>query len=119
MKQRDREDFEDLCLAYMSTFLEVKEYLLLGECSKALKCLNAHAREIDDARLALSGSGTLGTSLYENPADYEEMYDLLFNAVTDALRMMYERKYDAAATHLMLAQRKTERIFMEGGKSYT
>ena len=44
---------------------------------------------------------------------YEEMYKLLFNAITDALEEMYRKEY-AAGVRLQLAQRKAEEIYLQG-----
>lgn len=45
---------------------------------------------------------------------YEEMYKLLFNAITDALEEMYRKEYATAGIRLQLAQRKAEEIYLQG-----
>lgn len=45
--------------------------------------------------------------------DYEKMYCVLFNAVTDALHQMEEMNFGTAATLLKLAQATCEEVYME------
>ena len=45
--------------------------------------------------------------------NYEKMYALLFNAITDALRMMEHEQYADAALTLAAAQCQTEEMYME------
>ena len=45
---------------------------------------------------------------------YEEMYKLLFSAITDALEEMYRKEYAAAGSRLQLSQRKAEEIYLQG-----
>jgi len=119
MKPENEKDYKSLCMSFMDAFLEVKEYLESGDCENALKCLNIHAREIDDVYLARTDTGELPIRQYETEEPYKTMYLFLFNSITDALQLMYNRKFDTAATRLMVAQRKAERIFLDGEKSYT
>ena len=44
---------------------------------------------------------------------YEEMYHLLFNAITDALEQMEKQNLGSAKDLLTTAQQKTEEIYME------
>lgn len=46
-------------------------------------------------------------------ADYKKMYTTLFNAVTDALRLMEDEKVIDAAVILATAQLQTEEMYME------
>ncbi len=43
-------------------------------------------------------------------ADYKQMYVLLFNSITDAIKSMDESNYGQARVSLMEAQRKAEGI---------
>ena len=45
--------------------------------------------------------------------DYEKLYHLLFNAVTDALEQIEQLHYQAAVKLLMDAQRETEELYIE------
>ena len=45
--------------------------------------------------------------------NYETMYATLFNAITDALRMMEQEKYNDAAVILAAAQCQTEECYIE------
>ncbi len=45
--------------------------------------------------------------------DYEKMYHLLFNAITDALEQMEKQNLGSAKDLLTTAQQKTEEIYME------
>lgn len=45
--------------------------------------------------------------------DYEKLYYLLFNAVTDALEDIEERNYGVAEKRLKAAQREAEEIYVE------
>ena len=45
--------------------------------------------------------------------DYEKMYHLLFNAITDALEQMEKQNLGSAKDLLTSAQQKTEEIYME------
>ena len=47
-----------------------------------------------------------------NVADYEKMYYLLFNAVTDSLRQMEAMNFGTAAEILKQAQIRCEEIYM-------
>ena len=44
---------------------------------------------------------------------YEEMYHLLFNAITDALEQMEKQNLGSAKDLLTTAQQKAEEIYME------
>ena len=46
-------------------------------------------------------------------ADYKKMYTTLFNAITDALRLMEDEKFVDAAVVLATAQLRTEEMYME------
>lgn len=46
-------------------------------------------------------------------ANYEKLYHLLFNAVTDALEQMEARNYGEAAETLRAAQEDAEEMYME------
>ena len=46
-------------------------------------------------------------------SDYEKMYHLLFNAITDALEQMEKQNLGSAKDLLTTAQQKTEEIYME------
>ena len=45
--------------------------------------------------------------------NYEKMYHLLFNAITDALEQMEKQNLCSAKDLLTTAQQKTEEIYME------
>ena len=45
--------------------------------------------------------------------NYEKMYQLLFNAITDALEQMEKQNLGSAKDLLTTAQQKTEEIYME------
>ena len=45
--------------------------------------------------------------------NYEKMYHLLFNAITDALDQMEKQNLGSAKDLLTTAQQKTEEIYME------
>ena len=45
--------------------------------------------------------------------NYEKMYHLLFNAITDALEQMEKQNLGSAKDLLPPAQQKTEEIYME------
>ena len=45
--------------------------------------------------------------------NYEKMYHLLFNAITDALEQMEKQNLGSAKDLLTTAQQKTEEIYME------
>ena len=45
--------------------------------------------------------------------NYEKMYHLLFNAITDALEQMEKQNLGSAKDLLTNAQQKTEEIYME------
>ena len=47
---------------------------------------------------------------------YKKMYFHLFNAITDALRMIETQDYSRAQIILMLAQQQTEELYIESGK---
>jgi hypothetical protein len=47
--------------------------------------------------------------------DYREMYVLLFNSVTDALKSMEQQNYGSRVT-LEEAQRKAEALYIESGE---
>ena len=44
--------------------------------------------------------------------DYEKLYHLLFNAITDALEKMEGQNYGDAKTRLIAAQQKAEEIYI-------
>lgn len=44
--------------------------------------------------------------------DYEKMYYTLFNAITDALRLMEQEQYADAAIRLAAAQCETEELYI-------
>ena len=48
--------------------------------------------------------------------DYQKMYYLLFNAVTDALELLETHAYREAITALIHAQQDTEQIFIVSGE---
>ena len=43
---------------------------------------------------------------------YQKMYATLFNAITDALELMEECRFDAARLKLMTAQQETEDFYI-------
>ena len=45
--------------------------------------------------------------------NYEKMYHLLFNAITDALEQLEKQNLGSAKDLLTTAQQKTEEIYME------
>ena len=45
--------------------------------------------------------------------DYQKMYLILFNAITDALEQMEKQNLGSAKDLLTTAQQKTEEIYME------
>ena len=45
--------------------------------------------------------------------NYEKMYHLLFNAITDALEQMEKQNLGSAKDLLTTSQQKTEEIYME------
>ena len=45
--------------------------------------------------------------------NYEKMYYTLFNAITDALRLMEDEQYTDAVIRLAGAQCQTEELYME------
>ena len=47
--------------------------------------------------------------------DYQKMYYLLFNALTDALEHLYRREWGAAAVCLERAQQRAEEVYLSGG----
>ena len=44
--------------------------------------------------------------------DYEKMYHILFNAITDSLNCLLSRDLDGGVSRLMEAQRRTEQIYL-------
>ena len=44
--------------------------------------------------------------------DYEKLYHLLFNAITDALKQMESQNYGDAEELLVAAQQKAEEIYI-------
>ena len=48
--------------------------------------------------------------------DYEKMYLLLFNAVTDALEDIADCNYGAARDLLIQAQQQTEELYISDGE---
>ena len=45
---------------------------------------------------------------------YQKMYSALFNAITDAIRELEHQNVNAAKALLVLAQQKTEAMYMMG-----
>ena len=45
-------------------------------------------------------------------ADYDKMYSLLFNAITDALEQIEQQNFGSAKDLLIAAQQKTEEIYL-------
>ncbi len=62
-------------------------------------------------------NGFIATSIYVHRvismADYEKLYHLLFNAVTDALEQLEARNYGEAGETLRAAQEEAEEMYME------
>lgn len=48
-----------------------------------------------------------------NMVDYEKLYHILFNAITDALELIEQRSYGSAERALEAAQRRTEELYVE------
>jgi hypothetical protein len=48
--------------------------------------------------------------------DYREMYVLLFNSVTDALKSMEQQNFGFSRFTLEEAQRKAEALYIESGE---
>lgn len=48
--------------------------------------------------------------------DYEKLYHLLFNAITDALKQAELQNYGSASALLIAAQQKAEEIYMESAE---
>ena len=48
--------------------------------------------------------------------DYEKMYHLLFNAITDALEHLDAQNYGKAKGTLIAAQQKAEEIYIESAE---
>lgn len=46
-------------------------------------------------------------------ADYQQMYRKMFNAATDAIEAIRERKDDVALSKLIVAQQECEEVFIE------
>lgn len=46
--------------------------------------------------------------------NYRQMYHVLFNAITDALRLLCSNDPSAAAWALISAQRQTEEMYISG-----
>ena len=44
--------------------------------------------------------------------DYEKMYHLLFNAITDALEQIEQQNFGSAKDLLIAAQQKTEEVYI-------
>ena len=44
--------------------------------------------------------------------NYEKLYHLLFNAITDALEQMEQQNYGTAKNLLITAQKEAEEIYM-------
>ena len=44
--------------------------------------------------------------------EYQKMYTLLFNAITDALKQMESQNFGSAKDLLIAAQQKTEEIYI-------
>ena len=49
--------------------------------------------------------------------DYEKMYHLLFNAITDALEQIESQNYGNAKAQLISAQQKAEEIYITAKKA--
>lgn len=50
-------------------------------------------------------------------ADYQRMYTLLFNAITDGLELLGKGQINRAQEILMQAQQKAEELYCEGTSS--
>ncbi len=50
-------------------------------------------------------------------ADYQKLYTLLFNKITDALEQLNAGNMDGAAIILIEAQRTAEELYVSGGKN--
>ena len=48
--------------------------------------------------------------------DYQKLYTLLFNAVTDTLEDMERMDFGSAKARLIAAQQKAEEAYMEDGE---
>ena len=48
--------------------------------------------------------------------DYEEMYKILFHAITHAIRNIETQNYGFALELLIQAQRKTEETYVDAGE---
>ena len=48
--------------------------------------------------------------------NYEKLYHLLFNAITDALEQMDAQNYGEAKETLISAQQKTEEIYIDSAE---
>ena len=48
--------------------------------------------------------------------DYEKLYHLLFNAITDALEQMDAQNYGEAKETLISAQQKAEEIYIDSAE---
>ena len=49
--------------------------------------------------------------------DYQKLYHILFNAVTDSLESMAAQNFGQAADRLRQAQQACEELYMEGEES--
>lgn len=49
--------------------------------------------------------------------DYSKLYDVPFNAITDALQHIEAKEVEAARVLLIRAQQETENLFIEAGDS--
>ena len=52
----------------------------------------------------------------DNRLDYKKMYYMLFNAITTALHHIDKQDYDEAKMLLILAQQRTEEIYMSSAE---
>lgn len=48
--------------------------------------------------------------------DYQKLYSILFNAITDTLEDLGKQNYGMAAERLMHAQLTTEALYIESGQ---
>ena len=48
-------------------------------------------------------------------SDYQELYSMLFNAITDTLEDLRKQNYGLASERLMHAQLTTETLYIESG----
>lgn len=48
-------------------------------------------------------------------SDYQKLYSILFNAITDTLEDLGKQNYGTAAERLMHAQLTTEALYIESG----